>query len=64
MYTASHIKPVSDLKAKAAQQDVASYEETQQTLALLKLLALGNEELAAGHARPLADVMTDLRSSG
>jgi len=35
-------------EAKAVLQDVASFEETQETLALLKLLALGNEEIAAG----------------
>jgi len=31
-------------EAKAVIQDVASYEETQETLALLKILALGNAE--------------------
>jgi len=29
-------------EAKAVTQDVASYEQTQETLALLKILALGN----------------------
>ena len=32
-------------EAKAVIQDVASYEETQETLALLKILALGNQEV-------------------
>ena len=32
-------------EAKAVLQDVASYEETQETLALLKILALGNQEV-------------------
>lgn len=43
-------------------QDVASFEETQQTLALLKLLALGRKEMEAGEVRPLKDVMSDLRA--
>ncbi len=32
-------------EAKAVIQDVASYEETQETLALLKILALGNQQV-------------------
>ena len=35
-------------EAKAILQDVASFEETQETLALLKILALGNREIEAG----------------
>ena len=49
-------------EAKAVLQDVASYEETQETLALLKLLALGNQDIEAGHTRPLADVVKRLRA--
>lgn len=30
-------------EAKAVLQDIASYEETQETLALLKVLALGQQ---------------------
>lgn len=47
-------------EAKAVIQDVASYEETQETLALLKLLALGNQDVEAGRTRPLADVIKRL----
>ena len=32
-------------EAKAVIQDVASFEQTQETLALLKLLALGNRQI-------------------
>ena len=32
-------------EAKAVLQDVASFEETQETLALLKILALGNQDV-------------------
>ena len=48
-------------EAKAVLQDVASYEETQETLALLKILALGNQQVAQGQVKPLADVVKRLR---
>ena len=41
-------------EAKAVLQDVASFEETQETLAMLKILALGNQDVAAGKAKPVA----------
>jgi prevent-host-death family protein len=49
-------------EAKAVLQDVASYEETQETLALLKILALGNQDIEAGNTRPLADILKRLRT--
>jgi prevent-host-death family protein len=49
-------------EAKAVLQDVASYEETQETLALLKILALGNQQVAQGRVKPLADAVKRLRS--
>ena len=49
-------------EAKAVIQDVASYEETQGTLALLKILALGNQEIDAGKVKPVADVVARLRA--
>lgn len=85
MRYSSQVKPISYLKANAAEvllqlaeqrqpmvitqngeakavlQDVASYEETQETLALLKMLALGNQDIEAGKTRPLADVAKRLR---
>ena len=48
-------------EAKAVLQDIVSFEETQETLALLKVLALGNEELACGKVSSAADVLTRLR---
>ena len=48
-------------EAKAVLQDVASYQETQETMALLKLLALGQRDVDAGRLRPVADVVKDLR---
>lgn len=86
MRYSSQVKPISYLKANAAEvltqltegreplvitqngeakaviQDVASYEETQETLALLKILALGNAEIEAGKVKPVRDVVARLRA--
>ena len=48
-------------EAKAVLQDLASYEETQETLALLKILALGQREVEQGRVRPVAAVVQRLR---
>ena len=86
MHYSTQVKPISYLKANAAEvlaqltanrepllitqngeakavlQDVASYEQAQETLALLKVLALGNQDLAAGRVKPVAQVLTRLRA--
>jgi prevent-host-death family protein len=86
MSDASRVKPISYLKAHAAEilsdladrrepmvitqngearaviQDVASFEQTRQTLALLKLLALGMQDMEAGRTRDARDVVDRLRS--
>lgn len=86
MRYSSQVKPISYLKANAAEvlshladqrepliitqngeakavlQDIASFEETQETLALLKILALGNQDVAAGKIKPVADVIARLRA--
>ncbi len=86
MRLSSQVKPISYLKANAAEvlthlaeqrepliitqngeakavlQDVASYEETQETLALLKILALGNQEVEAGRVKPVTEVVARLRA--
>jgi len=49
-------------EAKAVIQDVASYEQTQETLALLKILALGNQQITQGRVKPLADVVNRIRA--
>ena len=41
--------------------DVVSHEETQDTMALLKILTLGNREIEAGKVAPAADVIKRLR---
>ncbi|MFW5452382.1 type II toxin-antitoxin system Phd/YefM family antitoxin [Thioalkalivibrio sulfidiphilus] len=86
MRYSDHVKPISYLKANAAEvlsklaeereplvitqngeakavlQDVASYQETQETLALLKILALGSREVEQGKVKPAAEVIARLRS--
>jgi len=86
MRYSSHVKPISYLKAHAAEilqqltqqrepmlitqngearailQDVASYEDTQETLALLKVLALGNNDIQKGRYKPIVEVINRLRA--
>lgn len=49
-------------EAKAVLQDVASFEQTQETLALLKLLALGNRDIEAGRTKPAREVIARLKA--
>jgi prevent-host-death family protein len=48
-------------EAKMVIQDVASFDETQETMALLKILALGNRQIEEGKVVPAADVIRRLR---
>lgn len=50
-------------EARAVLQDVASYEATQETLALLKLLALGNQQVAEGNVESFDTVAEELRAA-
>ena len=76
MKLSSQIKPISYLKAHAAEiirnlahgnepmvitqngeakvviQDIETYEQTQETLALLKILALGNQQIEDNKVQP------------
>jgi prevent-host-death family protein len=85
MKLSSQIKPISYLKAHAAEivrhlgerqepliitqngeakvvmQDIESYEQTQETMALLKVLALGTRQIEEGKVRSSADVIKGLR---
>lgn len=85
MKLSSQIKPISYLKAHAAEivrnlgeqrepliitqngeakvviQDIASYEQTQETMALLKILALGMHQIEKGRVLPAEDVIKRLR---
>jgi prevent-host-death family protein len=49
-------------EAKMVLQDVRSYEETQETLALLKILALGTKQVEEGKVHDARDVLARLRS--
>ena len=49
-------------EARAVMQDIATYENTQETLALLKILALGNREAEEGKIKPIAEVVRRLRT--
>ncbi|WP_096697725.1 type II toxin-antitoxin system Phd/YefM family antitoxin [Polaromonas sp. AER18D-145] len=85
MRYSTQIKPISYLKANAAQvlrdiaeqrepmvitqngeataviQDIASYENNQETLALLKILALGNQQIEQGRVVPAAEAIARIR---
>ncbi len=85
MKLSSQIKPISYLKAHAAEivrklkehrepmvitqngeakvviQDIESYEQTQETMALLKILALGTRQIEEGKVQPAEDVIRRLR---
>lgn len=49
-------------EAKAVMQDIKSYEKTQETMALLKVLALGQRQVEEGKVQPAEDVITKLRN--
>ena len=49
-------------EAKAVLQDVTSYEETQETMALLKILALGQREVEAGLVEPVGAAFKRIRA--
>jgi prevent-host-death family protein len=49
-------------EAKAVVQDIESYEKTQETMALLKILALGSRQIEEGKVQPAADVIKRLRN--
>lgn len=87
MKLSSQIKPISYLKAHAAEivrnmsaqveplvitqngeakvviQNIESYEQTLETMALLKILALGNRQIEEGKFEPAASVIQRLRQN-
>ncbi len=48
-------------EAKVVVQDIESYEQTQETMALLKILALGSRQIEEGKVQPAVDVIEQLR---
>lgn len=49
-------------KPKAVVQDIHSYRQTQETLALLKILALGQQQSADGRVLPLDDAVARVKA--
>jgi len=49
-------------EAKAVIQDIDSYEQTQETMAFLKILALGIRQIEEGKVRPAEDVIKRLHA--
>ena len=49
-------------EAKVVIQDIASYEQDQETMAVLKILALGNRQIEEGNVMPAADAIKRLRA--
>ncbi len=48
-------------EAKAVLQGIDSYEQMQETVALLKILALGTSQIEAGQVQPATEVVARLR---
>jgi prevent-host-death family protein len=49
-------------EAKAVLQDIHSYEQAQETLALLKILALGQKQIEEGRVTPLESAVQRIKS--
>jgi len=47
-------------EAKVVIQDIESYEQTQEAMALLKILALGPRQIEEGKVQPAEDVIKRL----
>ncbi len=50
-------------EAKAVLMDVHTYEQSQETLALLQILAHGKKQVEAGQTVPLQEAVGTLRAS-
>jgi prevent-host-death family protein len=48
-------------EARAVLVDVHSYEKSQETMALLQILAIGKKQVEAGQTFPLAEVIGKIR---
>lgn len=48
-------------EAKVVIQDIESYEQTRETMALLKILSLGVRRIEEGKVHPAAEVIRRLR---
>jgi len=48
-------------EARAVLQDIASYEQTQESLALLKMLAQSSKSIQEGRSKPVKKAFADVR---
>lgn len=48
-------------EARAVLQDITSYEQTQESLALLKMLAQSSKSIQEGRSKPLKKAFADVR---
>lgn len=48
-------------EARAVLQDIGEYERTQESLALLKILALGRKDVEAGRIKPVTVAFSSVR---
>ena len=48
-------------EAKAVLQDIATYEQTQESLALLKILAQSSKSLQVGRSKPVKSAFANVR---
>ena len=51
-----------EIKPKAVLQDIKSFEQNLETMALLKLLALGQHQIEEGKIQPADEVVSRLRA--
>ena len=56
-----HLIITQNGEAKAVLQDIESFEQTQKTMALLKILALGVRQIEGGKIQPASGVISRLR---
>lgn len=49
-------------EARAVLQDIESYQETQETLALLRMLALSTQHRQQGLSKPVETAFSDVRA--
>ena len=50
-------------EAKVVLQDIHSFEQTQETMALLKILALGNRQIEEGKVEPAGSALRRMRQA-
>jgi prevent-host-death family protein len=70
-HTAEALRDVSDGRrtmvitqhgeAKAVLQDIVSYEQTHESLALLKMLAQSSKSIREGRSKPVKRAFSDIR---